>query len=116
MDLEDSDLTLLETLSGAKPSHDHPEDRSRRAARDGGEDGAGGEDGEQLREEDEEEEEEEEGEAAKFCTAWLLCIGSATVGCLLAKVRGGIAMWYGTVLRAVFVRKCVQRHGLNHGM
>ncbi|CAM9755167.1 unnamed protein product, partial [Ectocarpus fasciculatus] len=32
------------------------------------------------------EEEEEEGEAAKFCTAWLLCVGSATVGCLLAKV------------------------------
>lgn len=29
---------------------------------------------------------EDEGEAARFCTAWLLCVGSSTIGCLLAKV------------------------------
>lgn len=63
---------LLETLSGAKPSLERAEQR-------------------QVREEGEEsheaEEEEADGEAAEFCTAWLSCVGSATVGCLLAKVR-----------------------------
>ncbi|CAM9293267.1 unnamed protein product [Scytosiphon promiscuus] len=67
LDLGETDLALLETLSGAKPSHDRPEEAM-----------VGG-DGDQ-------EEEEEEGEAAKFCTSWLVCVGSATVGCLLAKV------------------------------
>lgn len=69
---------LLETLSGAKASTEPPNHRS--AYGDNAEDG-------HLDEDEEEEEEEEEGEAAKFCTAWLLCVGSATVGCLLAKVR-----------------------------
>ncbi|CAM9472002.1 unnamed protein product [Ectocarpus sp. 4 AP-2014] len=78
LDLGESDLMLLETLSGAKASTEPPKHRS--AYSDNAEGGTNDED------EDEEEEEEEEGEAAKFCTAWLLCVGSATVGCLLAKV------------------------------
>lgn len=69
---------LLETLSGAKPPTEGVDDRRPSFGGDGNGKGAG---------EQEEEEEEEESEAAKFCTAWLLCVGSATVGCLLAKVR-----------------------------
>ncbi len=77
LDLGESELMLLERLSGAKPPSERDGDR-RPAYGDEGEDGGV--------DEQYQEEEEEEGEAAKFCTAWLLCIGSATVGCLLAKV------------------------------
>lgn len=84
LDLGESELMLLETLSGAKPPAERADDR--RALYGGGDEGGedvGGAEGEGG----EEEEEEEESEAAKFCTAWLLCVGSATVGCMLAKVR-----------------------------
>eukprot|EP00752_Nemacystus_decipiens_P003518 g3245.t2 len=83
LDLGESELMLLDTLSGANPPAERADDR--RALFGGDE---GGEDGgqEDQGDEEEEEEEEEESEAAKFCTAWLLCVGSATVGCLLAKV------------------------------
>lgn len=76
LDLGESELMLLETLSGAKPSLEAADDR--RPSYGGGDEGE--------REEGEDEGEEEESEAAKFCTAWLLCVGSGTVGCLLAKV------------------------------
>lgn len=83
LDLGESELMLLETLSGAKPPAERADDRRALYGGDeGGGDGGGAED-----EGGEEEEEEEESEAAKFCTAWLLCVGSATVGCMLAKVR-----------------------------
>lgn len=75
---------LLETLSGAKPPEEgvhHPyfeHEQQFGGAGEGGDttghddadgDGDGGASAE-----------------AKFCTAWLLCVGSATVGSLLAKV------------------------------
>ena len=81
LDLGESELMLLETLSEAKPPAEPADDRrGLYGGDDGGEDGG-------REDEGGEEEEEEESEAAKFCTAWLLCVGSATVGCLLAKVR-----------------------------
>lgn len=77
---------VLETLSGAKP----PEERgASRPIHDGvGGDGDG--DNGVLDEEQEGDggRHEDEGEAARFCTAWLLCVGSGTIGCLLAKVGG----------------------------
>eukprot|EP00904_Undaria_pinnatifida_P008473 jgi/Undpi1/4756/HiC_scaffold_18.g08109.m1 len=81
LDLHESELILLETLSGAKPPEDHSpyhdEDDDAAAEVDGG--GVGGNEGRVG--------EREEGEAAaKFCTAWLLCVGSGTVGHLLAKM------------------------------
>lgn len=75
---------LHESLSGAKPLTERADDRGPLYGGDGGGEGGGGK--------EEEEEEEEESEAAKFCTAWLLCVGSATVGCLLAKVRPAVAL------------------------
>eukprot|EP00903_Cladosiphon_okamuranus_P014110 g13116.t1 len=79
LDLGESEMMLLESLSGAKPPTEHADDR--RPLYGGDEDGdVGG------KEQGEEDDDEEESEAAKFCTAWLLCVGSATVGCLLAKV------------------------------
>lgn len=77
LDLGESDLTLLETLTGARFSeddldHHHHSRHSDSLHRDDGT--------------VEDMEEHEDTEAAKFCTAWLLCVGSGTVGCLLAKV------------------------------
>lgn len=70
---------FLESLSGAKPPEDgvenplyDEEDGDGEASGMAG-DGAGGG--------------QEDGEEANFCTAWLLCVGSGTAGCLLAKVR-----------------------------
>ena len=87
--LGESELTLLETLGGAKPAEDnrdhHPlhgdkrHDRDNRDNRDHG-DHPGDEEHTGTAE-------HEDTEAARFCTAWLLCVGSGTVGCLLAKVR-----------------------------
>lgn len=92
--LGESELVLLETLTGARP----PEEGARSGALGldgaGDREGDGAGDGEGVHgvergEEDGggEHEEEEEGDAARFCTAWLVCVGSGTVGLLLAKVR-----------------------------
>lgn len=81
LDLRESELTLLETLSGARFSedgldHHHHSRHSDPLHREDGD----------RRDTIDDMAEHEDTEAAKFCTAWLLCVGSGTVGCLLAKV------------------------------
>lgn len=74
LDLGESELTLLETLGGARFSEDDLDHHHHSRHSDS------------LHREVEELTEHQDTEAAKFCTAWLLCVGSGTVGCLLAKV------------------------------